>query len=245
MELVRALAAQVGEERYQRAREEAWRTAGEIFHLDRGGQPATQTDADDDAVELVPHELADWIWYDANLTVRERLDFALTLYRDMPSYANLMYVSMFFPKFETHVRTVFWDAYRALLGDADDRLANPVAYSLWVDYFEDAERAAEAWDEMTRSQPSERSLKRLVPASGPVPYELKAPLYQQLALDQQSHEILFRGLFASQFDIYGKIDVVDATQLLYRVDLAPETQGLHELRVSLAEAQSRKPTSRD
>jgi hypothetical protein len=207
MELVRALAAQVGDERYQRAREEAWRTAAEIFHLDRGGQPATQADA----AELVPHELADWVWYDADLNMRERLVFALALYSDMPSYANLMYVSMFFPKFGTDIRTVFWDAYRALLDDPDDRLANPVAYSLWVDYFEDPERATEAWDEMTRWQASERSLKRLVPASGPVPYELKAPLYQQLALDPKSHEILFRGLFANQFDIYGKIDVVDAT----------------------------------
>ena len=74
MELVRALMAHVGEERYQRAHEEAWRTAAEIFHLDRGGQPATQVDADDDAAELVPHELADWIWYDANLSMRARLD---------------------------------------------------------------------------------------------------------------------------------------------------------------------------
>ena len=177
--------------------------------------------------------------------MRERLSFALALYRDMPSYANLMYVSTFFPQFETDVRTVFWDAYRSLLGDADDRLANPVAYSLRVDYFEHPERAAEAWPEMTRSQASERSLKRLVPASGPVPYELKAPLYQQLALDPQSHEILFRGLFASQFDLYGKIDVPDAAQLLDRLYLPSDTKGLSELKAGLADSQATTPSLQD
>ena len=43
------------------------------------------------------HTLADWIWYDAGLEMRTRLELALVLYRDMPSYANLMYVSMFYP----------------------------------------------------------------------------------------------------------------------------------------------------
>jgi hypothetical protein len=102
----------------------------------------------------------------------------------------------------------------------------------------DPERATDAWREMTGSRPNDRTLQRLVAVSGPVPYELKAALYQQLALDPQTHEILFRGLFASQFDIYGKIDVADAMRLLDRLHLLPETKGLRELRASLADSQA-------
>jgi hypothetical protein len=154
----------------------------------------------------------------------------------MPSYANLMYVSMLFPKFETDVQTRFWDAYRAFLDDPDDRLAIPAAYSLWVDYFEDPERAAQAWHEMSRPQLSERTLERLVPVSGPVPWELKVPLYEQLAADPHLHPLLFRGLSASEFDLYGKIDAAEAATFLRRLLLAPETPGLRELEGKLAEA---------
>jgi hypothetical protein len=63
-ELVQILAAQVGKDRYLRAREKAWRTAADVGHINRGTTPPGEA-GEDDAAEMVPHELADWIWYDA------------------------------------------------------------------------------------------------------------------------------------------------------------------------------------
>jgi hypothetical protein len=47
----------------------------------------------------------------------------------MPSYAVLMYGTRAYREFEGETRRRFWEAYRALLADADDRLADPISYS--------------------------------------------------------------------------------------------------------------------
>jgi hypothetical protein len=140
----------------------------------------------------------------------------------MPSYRCLSELKMCYSDLDDGLRSKLWEAYRALLAEADDRLADPVAYSLWVDFFEDPR--TEAWAEMTASDLGRKGLERLLDASGPVPYELKEPLYERLAADPAWHAAVFRGLLYSYFDYYGKIDRAKAARLLEQLQLAPETR---------------------
>jgi hypothetical protein len=75
----------------------------------------------------VVYDLVDLTW-DANERPEpERLALALALYRDLPSYAVLMYGTSAYRQFTGETRAAFWAAYRALLADPDDRLADPIA----------------------------------------------------------------------------------------------------------------------
>ena len=162
----------------------------------------------------------------------------------MPSYAVLMYGCRAYRRLGPLGRDAFWAAYRSLLAQEDDRLAAPVAYSLWVDYFEDSETVAEAWGGLTSADLGPRGLERLLHASGPVPWRLKAPLYESLLPDPAWHPAIFSGLVNSRFDTYGRIDVSAASRLLDRLQLPPGTAGLAELRRALRRKNSPRRRAR-
>jgi hypothetical protein len=130
---------------------------------------------------------------------------------------------------------LLWREYRDLLATDDDRLADPVAYSLWVDFFEDPETVGEAWRELTLDE-DERRLTRLLSVSGPVPWSLKAPLFERLAPDRRWHEPIVRALGGVAFDVYGDIDEHSAANLLSQLDPPPDLPGLADLRRRLDRA---------
>jgi hypothetical protein len=174
---------------------------------------------------------------------QERLALAMALYRDLPSYAVLMYGTSAYREFSGETRTAFWVAYRVLLADPDARLADPIAYSLWCDYFEDPKTVHEAWCGVDPSTLPRRGLERLLDVAGPVPWTLKAPLYQRLLPDLSRHQAIFRSLLSSRFDVYGRIDATQALRLLNQLRLTRDTAGLAELRARL-EAENRRPAAR-
>jgi hypothetical protein len=164
------LVARVGEERFRNACEWAMATAARTGHSRERGQDARWPDD----ILNVPHELADPLWDEGDGTGFERLGLAVDLYREMPCYATLMYMRHYFADWDQTARDRFWAEYRSLLSDDDDRLAGPVAYSLWCDYFEDPASVAEAWTLIEAPDAlSERGLRRALDASGPVPYDIK------------------------------------------------------------------------
>ncbi|HVF76759.1 MAG TPA: hypothetical protein VNA28_00555 [Solirubrobacteraceae bacterium] len=140
--LFEELVAQVGEERYSRACEIAWSTGAGT------GRCSAQRSWPGD-LELVPHEFADAWWHDDE-PLLERLQMGLRLYRDMPCYASTMELKSFYEHFGTEEKLVLWEALRAVLDSDDDRLADPMTYALWVDFFEDVRTVEEAWHETTR-----------------------------------------------------------------------------------------------
>ena len=135
---------------------------------------------------------------------------------------------------------MLWDAYRAWLAADDDRLADPVAHSLWVDFFEDEATVQEAWREVTRRDvaPWERRIARVLQVAGPVPWALKAPLLDELAGDPRQHHAVFRALAGSAFDPSATSGRAPRA-LLDRLALPDDTPDLAALRARLAAALSR------
>jgi hypothetical protein len=169
------LLEQVGAERYAAAREQAWRTAAGTGRS-QGPRSIPAFAAGDEQLGAVVSELADVTWYAHDRPDPERLGLSLALYREMPSYAVLMYGTGPYREFDGETRKRFWEAYRALLADADDRLADPISYSLWCDYFEDAEIVQDAWNGINPDTLAPRGLRRLLEVAGPVPWARKAPV---------------------------------------------------------------------
>lgn len=230
MEL-RDLVERVGEERFAQARAWSWRTAagtGQSRTEPTGVRPLYKA-------EDVPHDLEEVIWTEGEAPWIERVSLAFRLYREMPCYAVLMYTTGYFSKWDESTRGLFWDEYRALISEADDRLADPGAYSLWCDYFEDPKTVKEAWDEI--AQPgslSERGLERVLEVSGPVPFRLKVALYEELVTNERWHLFIFRGLLHSAVDVFGDLDAKAGKRLLSQLSLPKDTGGLGELKARLS-----------
>jgi hypothetical protein len=227
---MRDLIAAVGEERFRDACEWATATAAGAGRS-RGRDPDA---AWRDDVVNVPHDLAGQLWEGGEGTWSERLGLAFDLYRVMPCYATLMYMRHSFFEWDEATRDGFWAEYGSLLSDPDDRLAHPIAYSLWCDYFEDSATVGQAWT--TLEAPgvlSDLGLRRALDASGPVPYTLKARTYERLRDNSIWHPSIFRSLLRSAYDVYGKIDAKAATRLLDQLSLPRTTDGLAELREKL------------
>jgi hypothetical protein len=139
----------------------------------------------------------------------------------MPCYANTMYITSRYREFGGTERRMLWDAYRAALDSDDDRLADPIAYSLWVDYFEDAPRIAkQAWQEVTHA-PSDTRLRRALAVAGPVPWKVKAPLLESLLDSLEWHRGVLHALEGSAFDVCGDVEPRTALAWLDRLRLPP------------------------
>jgi hypothetical protein len=161
----------------------------------------------------VPHDLAGRLWFDGTEVFDERLTVAVELYWRMPCYANLMYWP--YEDFDEATRARMWDAFREFLSDPRDAVAEPVAYRLWVDHFEDTRTVERAWREVSGPQePRRPRLLRVLPASGPVPWTLKESLYAQLSKEGGWNDSLLAGLYGSCIDIDGSLEREPALRIL-------------------------------
>lgn len=221
------LVAKVGPQRYRAACDQAWSTAAGTGRC--GGQRSWAGD-----LQAVPPQFAD-AWWHGDAPLRERLEMALRLYADMPCYANTIALHDFYRDFGAGERRLLWDAYREWLASDDDRLADPVAHSLWVDFFEAAATVQEAWRETTRRdiEPWERRVGRVLQVAGPVPWACKHELLEELAADPAMHHAVFRALAGSAFDPFGDLGP-GAAALIGRLDLPVQTPDLAALRARLA-----------
>ena len=219
----------VGRDRYDRACECAWQTAAGTGGYDQAPEWP-------DGLADVPHELSDG-WYVPDVSLNERLEMGLRLYREMPCYANTMPLKDFYGEFELSERNRMWQAYRDALDSEDDRLADPIAYSLWVDFFEDQQTVDDAWHETTRRDGASwnRRLARVLRVAGPVPWKLKAALFDLLISDVAWHAHLFEAIKGSAFDAYGQIEP-EASDWLQRLELGPDIADLAAVRDRLAKA---------
>lgn len=225
--LFEELVARVGAERYAGACEWAWRTAARTGRCGVGRSWPT-------SLEEVPHEFAD-AWWDADASLSERLEAGLALYREMPCYANTVPLHGFYHEFSAGDRDRLWDAYRAALAHPDDRLADPVSYSLWVDFFEDPATVEEAWQETTRpgGEGWERRVSRVLDVAGPVPWPLKEALFESLVDEPRWHPAVLRAIVGSAFDAFGALGP-SAGDWLRRLALPDDTPDLPALRARLA-----------
>jgi hypothetical protein len=230
---VKSLIETVGRRRFDAACEWAWETAkgcGSVY------QPEMTASHEPDDPASVPHELAEALWFGPRDDLGERLHLALDLYALMPSYVHLMYIRNVLAQLDRADRGMLWDAYRGWLDRDDDRLADPVAYSLVKDYFPHAQLVFEVWPALTAlERPRVRRLKRLLPISGPVPYQLKAELYETLMVDTRWHPLILASLLHSRTSSNGHIDLPAARDLLAGLHLTDASIDLEPTRRLLIE----------
>ncbi|MGE3804042.1 MAG: hypothetical protein AB7K24_05140 [Gemmataceae bacterium] len=195
--------------------------------------PGTGTELDARGFDSdLPHEISDDIW-DESRDQLDNLRLAFWFYERMPCYGHLFYIAVKFPYLREPSRAFLWETFRGYL-NADSALADPVAYSLWCDYFEAAEPLAEeAWANLTMEPAGEKLLQRILIVSGPVSFHAKQRLYRQLLPQPSWHYYIFRSLLQSRFDVYGQIDTAIARQLLQQLALPEDTENFEKLRDSL------------
>lgn len=136
-----------------------------------------------------------------------------------------------------------WAAYRRRLEAPEP--ADPVTYSLWVDWFEVHDRVEHAFAEVLGNdvddlraggrlhelshEPLLRRTRWVLRNSGPVPWPVKFPVYQAALTQPDLHLALFRGLLNGYHDLYGRLELRPALTLLAKLDLPADTEHLVRL----------------
>jgi hypothetical protein len=147
---------------------------------------------------------------------------------------------------------IVWQGYRRRLEAPEP--AEPVMYSLWVDWFEHRRTAGTAFAavlgddvaELARrgrlhdlaEEPVARRARRVFEVSGPVPWQVKHDVYLAAATVPPLRAALFLGLLGSYHDVYGSLEPAAALDLLLRLDLPPETEYLTPLRTVLTDGRA-------
>lgn len=222
--------SRVGEHIYEQARNEARQSAAGTGSLESWQKRSEMT-----AFDTIMSEVG----FDAceGDTDTEFVSFFTDLYREIPAYGLLhrMFISRAYADLDSEARRLFWQFTREMLSAPDDTLADPVAYYMWCQFFED-EWSGEAWKALTVGAP-DRLLERILIVSGPVPFSIKRDLYAQKLGNRRWHYFLYRGLLGSTFDVYGRVEKNEARRMLERLKLSlpkREEEDLKQLRAQLA-----------
>ncbi len=195
----------VGREPFDEACVWAWRTAAETGRVGALAWPEPVAD--------VPHEITEVLFADGrdllgdvdDLT-RQAVVFAC--YRRMPCYVLIMYL----PAVRSEVvLSAYWEQVRVLLDEEDDRFAAPVAYHLAVGDFEvGGEVTAHAWAEVTRGiGRSRHRLRRVLDASGSVPWVTKRDLFARLADDPMLRSLVADAVAVARSDPRCDVDELE------------------------------------
>lgn len=196
------LIEQVGRDEFDRAAHAAWSSAA------RTGRSSQARLDEETARRLfgVADDLAAAIWaFDAPESARVSL--LADLYRRLPCSSVLFAIAVhYYAKMSVEGRGLLWERFRVLLDSADDRLADPIAYYLWAQFFEDPDRVLveEVWRHLVDGQPQDRALRRVLEYSGPVPVDLKDELVSRVICDPAWHRSIFQALVDSRTAVYGK-----------------------------------------
>lgn len=173
------------------------------------------------------------------LPFSERLRLLFEAYERAPDYVFLMHLGLEYSSLAEKERAQIIETYRHYLTLNDDRLVEPIEYSLWCDYFEDPATVERFWRVLATPGAEPAVLRRLLRIAGPVPWNLKANLLRDLARSRKWHPYIYRCLLHSCRDYFGKIVPDEALRVLNGLSLAPDTEHLEDLRRRLREGKCR------
>jgi hypothetical protein len=204
----------IGVEAFAEACEVAWKEA-----------PGTGRKESSSSTPNFALHVEEWLHDDPSLTPAQRIALLFAIYERMPCYALLMTGPKWCAE-DCPIAQKVWEAkVRELLGADQDALADPVGYWLWCGPFEDNRDEVEPWWRLCAAPGGPpRLYERLLEHSGPVPYDLKAELYDRLLPDERWHLYIYRSLNASYGDIYGQVDIERATEMYDRLVLPPDAE---------------------
>jgi hypothetical protein len=181
----------------------------------------------------VPHAIAEQLWA-AGLQPHALLDLLFELFDRMPCYPVLTELAARWEELADTERAWVIGRLRRVLMTPDPGPARVVAYALWTDFLEHAGRVDEVWNGLCAPPAADLLLERLLPIAGPVPWDLKAPLYGRLLPHYRWHPALFQSLLQSALTNGGQVDRAAARTLLAELHLPRGTPFLDELRRALA-----------
>lgn len=176
------------------------------------------------------HELVDVALEDPSLSPSDRLQLGFGLLDLLDDYAVAMYLTWEFTGVDASHRDeldLVWDYCREILERPEE--SESVPYWLWVEWFEDLktvrtafERVAASWDQTGISPAGDRRIDRVLRVSGPVPWDVKEPVYRAALARPDLHPALLEALRGSFHDLYGKIDSAVALELIQQFHLNKE-----------------------
>ncbi len=129
----------------------------------------------------------------------------------MPCYAGTMPFKWHVDDLAPADRERLYEGYADALDGDDERLAETVSYSLWVDFFEDQTTVTDAWEALIAGAP-DRRIERLLSISGPVPWALKAPWFAWLG--KRWRPQIAAAIRSARAEYYGQVDEADAARFL-------------------------------
>ncbi|OFY97776.1 MAG: hypothetical protein A3K10_03615 [Bacteroidetes bacterium RIFCSPLOWO2_12_FULL_31_6] len=180
-------------------------------------------------------KISDSIWY-SEKGIPEKINLGFKLYEIFPSYYHFLvpFYRLIYKK-ETdnqELKNIVWERFIEYLG-AESFYADPIAYVLWVDFFEDQTTVKEAWTGLMGYSKNTKSLLRLLECAGPVPFDLKEPIYLELISDETTHQAIFNSILFSAFDVCGQIDKIKAGIILSKLNIHTSTENYLKLREKL------------
>jgi hypothetical protein len=223
----------VGAERYELGRRIAWASAPRCGSM----VFCTETEKDDDSnlYNIVDEVLE--AAFTGLPTTGDKMRAMCALYEDFPSYTivSQLFMTVGFDGLSSAELASLLAFLGTMLSAAEIELAQPAAYVLWVDFFEDDNRVDAAWETVCDTISSDEGWRRLLAASGPVREKLKFPVIERFLPDQRFHDAIFDALSAGVFDIYGRIERTTVESMLPKLRIDRTHAAYQQLLVRLAD----------
>ncbi len=141
----------------------------------------------------------------AGLHIAEQMQLWQQLVVLLPCYATWMYAFTFYTEeLSEELRPKFLQEIARILDYSSDAVASAAQYALWVDFFENSETVGLSWREISGNLRTDAGRMRLLDVTGPVPYELKADFYAQMAENESMQDRLIHAFLCCLREVYGK-----------------------------------------
>ena len=171
-------------------------------------------------------DMSDKVWT-SEMPISQKIALSFELYETFPSYYHFL-----MPLYrvirdnainDPKEKSLMWERFMKYLV-SDNCYADPVAYVLWVEFFEDSSTVEETWHGLLNNYSDNNSLLRLLEVAGPVPFELKEKVYDSLLDEKENHEFIFKSLLYSAYDVFGKIDKKKTLDILSKLTVDTNTE---------------------
>jgi hypothetical protein len=165
------------------------------------------------------------IWHSTAET-EEKFNLGFEFFDRFPSYYQALvpfYHACKNNQFNEDLKPALWEKFSYYLGN-DPIYRNPVAYVLWVEFFQDPDMVMDTWHGMQKACEKNGNRHTLLPISGPVPWELKKTFYLEMLKNDAHHELLLKGLIQSATDDCGHIDPTEAKNIFKQLNVNTETE---------------------
>jgi hypothetical protein len=176
------------------------------------------------------------LWMSDEL-IDQKILIGFELYETFPSYYHFLvpyyHIICYHETEDEQVKNIIWRKFADFLA-AENHYCDPVGYVLWVEFFEDSNTVVEAWNGLMQHKANKKSMMKLLEYSGPVPFELKENLYNELVHDKRAHQSIFKSLLFSTYDLFGKIDKKKAYKLFMRLEVDKKTAHYQKLKDQLS-----------